>query len=320
MILHYLRISLRNLRKYKTQTAISIAAMAVSLTLMGMVSSVMLMFKSSPFLHQPYSNRIEKLSYAKDGSTYIDYVDLELIKNHHFKNAEETHYVEGSTYFMNVTSDPGSDDQKSLSSLGTSMDSEFIKFVGAKSAISGETIKALGENEVIITDWLAKKLFKDADPIGRYINLEFSYYDGTPNNQNYLIRDVVESQYHIYSPLPSRCHVFFLADHLTKESKANCFFILKKGASRDSLLDEIKEIIPEGNAELRHLSDFYNQEENRILTIRNFVILFLFFFVVLSFSNYLRQQTQLFRLREREVALRTCVGGSHRSLFSLFTT
>ncbi len=79
MILHYIQISIRNLSKYKTQTAISICAMAVSLTLMAMVSSIMLMLKPSPLLHQSYSNRIEQLSYAKDGSTYINYDDLELI-------------------------------------------------------------------------------------------------------------------------------------------------------------------------------------------------------------------------------------------------
>ncbi len=233
MILHYIQISIRNLSKYKTQTAISICAMAVSLTLMAMVSSIMLMLKPSPLLHQSYSNRIEQLSYAKDGSTYINYDDLELITNHQFKNAEDFHYVEVTTYFMNVTSDPGGDNQKSLTSIGTSIDKDFLKFIGSKSAISGERIGTVSANEVIITDWLAKKLFNDANPIGRYINLEFRYYDGTANNQNYLIKDVVESQNNIYSPLPSRCDVFLLANHLTKENRTSCFFILNE----DSVCD-----------------------------------------------------------------------------------
>ncbi len=319
MILHYIQISLRNLRKYKTQTAISIAAMSVSLTLMGIVSSIMLIFKPFPFLHQPYTNRVEQLAYAQDSSTFIDNDDMQLIANHHFKNAEKIQYVEASTYFMNVTSDPGSDDKKSLSAVGTSIDKDFLKFIGSKSAITGERIASISQNEVIISDWLAKKLFKDANPIGRYINLEFSNYDGAEINQQYKIKDVVEIQNSVYSPIPARCQVFLLADNLTKNSKVNCFFILKEGASRDSLLEEVKEIIPEGNAELQHMSNSH-QDENRILSIRNFVILFLFLFVLLSFSNYLRQQTQLFRLREREVALRTCVGGNPKSLFFLFTT
>ncbi len=320
MILHYIQISLRNLRKYKMQTAISICSMAVSLTLMALVSSVMLKFKPFPFIHQPFFNRIEQLSFEKDGSIFASYDDLNLILNNHLKNAEEIHYLEGANYFMNVTSDPDSDNERSLLSLGITMDSDFLKFIGYKSAITGGIIESLSENEVIITDWLSKKLFKEKNPIGRYLNLEYGSYDGFKINKNFKIKDVLESQTNIYTPIPSRCNVFLLADHLSKESHASCYFILREGASRDSLSQELKDLIPGRDIQLRHFSDLYSQEENRILTVTNMTILFLFLFVLMSFSNFLRQQTQLFRLREREVALRTCVGCTPKSLFVLFST
>ncbi len=288
MILHYIQISLRNLRKYKTQTAISIAAMAVSLTLMALVSSLLLMIKPSTFLHQPFFNRIEKFSYGKDRSPYANYEDLSLMTSHHLKNAEEIHYLEGATYFMNVTSDPGSDYERSLSTVGTTMDSGFMKFIGSKSAITGDIVSSVSENEVIITDWLSKKLFKEKNPIGRFINLEFSYYDGSKINQNFKIKDVIESQHNIYSPIPSRCNVFLLADHLSKGRKASCFFILKEGASRDSLRQELNDLIPACDIQLQHLSNNL-QEEKGILGVRNIAILFLFLFVLVSFSNFLRQ-------------------------------
>ena len=320
MLLHYILISLRNLNKYKTQTAISICAMAVSLTLMAMISSVMLQIKPSTLFDQPYAERVEQLYYGKDGSAFANNDELALIMDHYFNSAEEIHYLEGATYFMNVTSDPGSGDEKSLTSIGTAMDSDFLKFSGSKSAISGKSVSSVSEKEVIITDWLAKKLFKDENPIGRYLNLDYINYVGSNINQNYVIKDVIESQSSIYDPIPSRCHVFLLADHLSKESKASFFFILREDASRDSLAEELKEIVPGEDLKLKNVYSIYIQNENETLAIRNLVILFLFLFVLISFSNYLRQQTQLFHLREREVALRTCVGSSPNSLFILFVT
>ncbi|MDE6479746.1 MAG: ABC transporter permease, partial [Muribaculaceae bacterium] len=185
MLLHYLRISLRNLNKYKTQTAISICAMAVSLTLMAMISSVMQGIKPSTLFDQPYAKRVEQLSNGKEGLMLVNYDDLALIIGHHFNSAEEIHYLEDATYFMNVTSDPGSDNERSLTSIGTSLDSDFLKFLGKKSAISGNIVSSLSDKEVIITDRLAKKLFKEENPIGRSINLDYSNIDGSKFNQNY---------------------------------------------------------------------------------------------------------------------------------------
>ncbi|MDE6696364.1 MAG: FtsX-like permease family protein, partial [Muribaculaceae bacterium] len=133
-------------------------------------------------------------------------------------------------------------------------------------------------------------------------------------------KDVIKSQNNIYNPISQRCHLFLLADKLSKDSKASCFFILRENASHDSLTQELKEIIPTENIKLRNVYDINIQEENKILFTRNLIILFLFLFVLVSFSNYLRQQAQLFRLREREVALRTCVGCTPKSLYILFVT
>lgn len=294
--------------------------MAVSLTLMAMISSIMLDIKPSTLLDQPYAERVEQFYYEKDGSLYANYDDLAIMISHHFKSAEEIHYLEGATYLMNVTSDSGSDDERSLTSVGTSIDGNFLKFWGFKSAISGNIVSSVSEKEVMITDWLAKKIFKDENPVGRYLNLNYMNYDGSKINQNYIIKDVIESHRSNDNPILSRCHVFLLADNLSKNSKVKCYFILREEASRDSLYKELKEIIPEEDILLQNVYRFEMENENKFLSMRNTVILFLFLFVLVSFSNYLRQQTQLFRLREREVALRTCVGCTPKSLFILFVT
>lgn len=67
---------------------------------------------------------------------------------------------------------------------------------------------------------------------------------------------------------------------------------------------------------LTTIADMY--DDTMTILIRDGVILFLFLFLCVSFSGYLRQQIQLFRLREREIAVRTCCGGKPSGLFALF--
>ncbi len=319
MILHYIQISLRNLRKYKTQTAISICAMAVSLTLLGMCASMILTIKPTPLFDQPYAKRVEQIR-TKDNSQYINHEDFELIANHQFKNAEKIHFTEGTTYFMKITSDSGSDNELSMYSVGTSTDTDFMNFMGIRSTISGKKASPISDNEVIITDWLAKRLFKGKNPIGKYINLDFTTYNGSNVNRNFVIKDVIETLHFSNEIIPTRCQIFIPTDHLSKDSRVSCLFVLREGASRDSLAKELNEIFTDDDKQLLNVWQQYSEKEKKIMTDQFWMILFLFLFVVVSFSNYMRQQLQLFRLREREVALRTCVGGGFKSLFILFLT
>ena len=160
MILHYIRISLRNLNKYKTQTAISICAMAVSLTLLAIVTPIMLSVKPIPLLRQPYAGRIEEFSYEGDLSRIVNPADRELILGHHFKSVEEIHVNPASGYSVKVTANTGNKDEHSLLTYGKQCEKGFIKFNGVKSLYSGKTVGDLSEKEIDITDWLAKNYLR----------------------------------------------------------------------------------------------------------------------------------------------------------------
>ncbi|MDE6548588.1 MAG: ABC transporter permease [Muribaculaceae bacterium] len=322
MILHYIRISLRNLSKYKTQTAISILAMAVSLTLMAVVSSMALSIKPTPMLSQPYADRT--VLFSHDDDKYIDQYftqiadskEMALILGHQFKGVEEIHYSIFGYPGINISSNSGEDNERSLLNEAVVTDKGFLRSQGIRSVYTGKVIETLADNETVITEKLARKLFGKENPIGKSVNVGYFYFNNGPMDKTYTVKDVMEN--------PSPTHKFFqltegifvCEDELLDRNDALCYFILKEGASVDELTEELNELLGSRNIKLLDAKDHYSEKET--MAIRNAIILFLFLFVLVAFSNYLRQQTQLFRLREREVALRTCIGCQPSSMLMLF--
>lgn len=318
MILHYLKIALRNISKYKTQTAISICAMAVSLTLLAIVTPIMLSVKPIPLLCQPYAERIEEFSYDGDLSRTVNPSDRELILGHHFKSVEEIHVNPAIGYGIMVTANSGSKDEHSLITYGMPCEKGFIKFNGVKSLYSGKTVGDLSEKEIVITDWLAKKLFEGENPIGKTVSIKIAYMGNNhPYDGNYIVKDVVHRGTSDNGFMSSYQHVYIGAEQFPGDVSF-MYFLLKEGSTREELTKELNNLLPSGKVRLYNVKETY--DNNKLLAIRNCVILFLFIFVLVTFANYMRQQAQLFRLREREIALRTCVGCVPSSLFCMFST
>lgn len=71
MILHYIKISVRNILKYKTQTVINVCSIAVSMMLLSVIASMLLTIKPLSILRQPYSDRIVKLRSSDPNSLVL---------------------------------------------------------------------------------------------------------------------------------------------------------------------------------------------------------------------------------------------------------
>lgn len=316
MFLHYIRISIRNLRKYKTQTAISICAMAVSLTLMAIVSSIMLSYKAAPLLSQPYVDKVEQFAQNEISRT-VNMKDKELILGHQFKSVKELHLAVTSAFNIMVTANPSGKDDHTMIVYGGFEDPGFLNFLGEKSIYSGEVVGSFKDKEVVITDWLAKKLFQEENPIGKPLSLKSPYLGTFFNEGEYIVKDVIARPSSDHSFLYEDEHLFIFPDRLP-EDMCYLYFVLHENATREDLHKELADLLNNQDFVLYNVKDTY--DETNTITLRNGIIIFLFLFVLVSFSNYIRQQTQLFRLREREIALRTCIGSQPASLFSLLAT
>lgn len=322
MILHYIRISLRNLSKYKTQTTISIVSMAVSLTLMAIVASILMPLKPIYLFGQKYADRTVQYSQVKEDGRRFRYAipgKLSLIVSHPFKSVDEIHYYEfGEGNPMHITANSAQDNERSLFNESFLIDSGFLTFQGIKSVYSGNEIGTLADGETVLTAKLAKKLFDQENPIGKSVNVSHPHSMNKTLDRTYIVKDVMED------PVPKQPFfrlpegIFIAADEELMNRDAECFFILKDGASPDDLAKELNELLGGiDQIKAEYVKDIYSYQGS--LNVRKAIILFLFLFVLMAFSNYLRQQTQLFWLREREVALRRCIGCLPSSMFLLFS-
>lgn len=313
MFRHYVKIAFRNILKYKTQTIISVCAMAVSVTLLSFVSSLMLTLTATPLFYRPYSDRVEQLTYANHNYV-ISGEDMALINGHQFKSAEEVHFCQMGVLGMMAGASADGKERRELLTTGMNMDPDFLRFYGAKSVISGDVVDRLSSGEVIITESLAKKLFDGRNPVGSAINIHT--YDGNETERSYVVKDVMETLGRTSFFLSTNREIFLPTEEIPGNDRYRCMLLLRKGMDRETLKKEVSQLIPERGGDLVNVKKTY--DETPAIIVRNCVIVFLFLFLCVSFTSYLRQQTQLFRIREREVAIRTCCGGKPGSLFLLF--
>ena len=317
MILHYIRISLRNLNKYKTQAAISICAMAVSLTLMAIVVSLALSIRQLPLISQPYADRTVELRLQDDQSVPPGSDEMTLITGHQFSNVEESHYIEwGYGIPANITSNSGQDNERSLINDVFIADNGYLNFHGMKSAITGKTIDCLTADETVITKKLARKLFGKENPIGKGVFVHSNTFGNQIPDKIYTVKDVMEDPSPFNKLINEAEGIFIAGDQFFPNTRYQCFFVTKEGKSTDALKTELQELMVGQQIDLLDVKKIYSSDEE--MAIRNSIILFLILFVIVAYSNYLRQQLQLFRFREREVALRTCLGSMPGSLPLLF--
>lgn len=320
MIRHYLAISLRNIRKYKAQSIISICAMAASMTLMAIITSfIMYYLIGNPIFDTPYTNRIEILHTAERGDAVSTEI-LELVLGHQFDCVEDIHYVEIDRYATNVTANPGESTEKAMLTSSATADPEFFAFAGVRSEATGDLAAKCRNDEVVISESLAKKLYGDTNPIGSRINLHIFSFDNSSTDRTYTVRDVLRRPPEANVFFSNYNDVYFYDQHKPATGMFKVYIRLREGYTAEDLAKELKALSDTQFSESVNAKMLEEQTTGRLNERCDMVIAFLFLLVCVSFASYLRQECQFFRLREREVAIRTCCGGKPRNLFALFFT
>lgn len=319
MIRHYLAIALRNIRKYKAQTIISICAMAASLILMGFITSILEFVLGSPVFDTPYAHRVEILHTTENGDAVSNEL-LELVLGHQFESVESIHYVEIDRYASTVTANPGCDDEKSMLTSAAIADPQFFAFAGLRSLATGKVTADFGSDEVIITESLAKKLYGDKNPVGSRINLHIHSFDHLASDRSYTVRDVLRRTPEANMFFSNLNDVYFYDPHRPSYAMFKVYMLIRGGYTAEDLAKELRSLSNTQFRESLNVKKFNDQIMGPLKRDFRTVVFFLFLFVCVSFASYLRQECQLFRLREREIAIRTCCGGKYHNLFILYFT
>lgn len=327
MLLHNLKVALRNILKYKVQTLGSILSLAIGMVTLATVHSFLQNFRMASINHEPYYDRVYNLrfdSIQKRQSDHSIRINGDIVRA--VKANGGPRCIEQGPYAPNGMLTGGwaeftlnGNTRRKTPLDAVPLDRNYPNFVGIRSAITGEKIKVLGPHDAIINEKQAKQIFGDKNPVGASIHLSKSY-------GNYQLRlvdvyqDLSLTEQHssalFYSP-------WELEDMDPEQFNAgNLYVVLKEGCTPQQLKAEVNgRLKPLGlKVKTEKLKDRLSEEYSTVAIARSITYLIGSLILLAAIIGFLRMQTQLFWMRRREISLRITNGATRLQLFSMFAT
>ena len=153
MLLHYIKIAVRQLLKYKLHTAVSLLCMSLGLVLFGFVDSLFELDKEL--------TRIIDFMPQKDGNTYmLQGEEIEQILNADIEGLEDIKAYLASGYAKCY--EVGKEDEPYEVSI-IPVNSQYFRYASVVGS------KTLNKGEIIINEKLAKRMYGDDSPIGKQL-------------------------------------------------------------------------------------------------------------------------------------------------------
>ena len=329
MLLHNLKVALRNILKYKVQTLGSILSLAIGMVTLATVHSFLQNFRMASINHEPYYDRVYNLrfdSIQKRQSDHSIRINGDIVRA--VKANGGPRCIEQGPYAPNGMLTGGwaeftlnGNTRRKTPLDAVPLDRNYPNFVGIRSAITGENIKVLGPHDAIINEKQAKQIFGDKNPVGASIRLSKDY-------GNYQLRLVDVYQDLSLTELDMSSSALFyspweLEDMDPEQFYAvNLYVVLKEGCTPQQLKAEVNSRLkPLGlKVKTEKLKDRLSEEYSTVAIARSITYLIGSLILLAAIIGFLRMQTQLFWMRKREISLRITNGATRLQLFSMFAT
>ena len=329
MLLHNLKVALRNILKYKVQTLGSILSLAIGMVTLATVHSFLQNFRMASINHEPYYDRVYNLrfdSIQKRQSDHSIRINGDIVRA--VKANGGPRCIEQGPYAPNGMLTGGwaeftlnGNTRRKTPLDAVPLDRNYPNFVGIRSAITGEKIKVLGPHDAIINEKQAKQIFGDKNPVGASIRLSKDY-------GNYQLRLVDVYQDLSLTELNMSSSALFyspweLEDMDPEQFYAvNLYVVLKEGCTPQQLKAEVNSRLkPLGlKVKTEKLKDRLSEEYSTVAIACSITYLIGSLILLAAIIGFLRMQTQLFWMRRREISLRITNGATRLQLFSMFAT
>ena len=327
MLLHNLKVALRNILKYKVQTLGSILSLAIGMVTLATVHSFLQNFRMASINHEPYYDRVYNLrfdSIQKRQSENSIRINGDIVRA--VKANGGPRCIEQGPYAPNGMLTGGwaeftlnGKTRRKMALDAVPLDRNYPNFVGIRSAITGEKIKVLGPHDAIINEKQAKQIFGDKNPVGASIHLSKSY-------GNYQLRLV--DVYQDLSLTEQKSSALFYSPWELEDMDpdqfyaVNLYVVLKEGCTPQQLKAEVNgRLKPLGlKVKAEKLKDRLSEEYSSVAIARSITYLIGSLILLAAIIGFLRMQTQLFWMRRREISLRITNGATRLQLFSMFAT
>lgn len=303
MLLHYIKIAVRQLLKYKLHTAVSLLCMSLGLVLFGFVDSLFELDKEL--------TRIIDFMPQKDGNTYmLQGEEIEQILNADIEGLEDIKASLPSGYAKCY--EVGKEDEPYEVSI-IPVNSQYFRYASVVGS------KALNKGEIIINEKLAKRMYGDDSPIGKQLVIterEFFEID------QYL--EYIDISYTIVGVAKNELRNKDRTIYVPFNENVACMVsaTLSKGYRLKDVqktLDKMQIFRSETGEPLKiNLVSAVNYSADlfsRIIT--SFFALLIFITGVVGFMRFF---IQMLDTRHRELVLRKCVGSNNKGLNLLLAT
>lgn len=327
MLLHNLKVALRNILKYKVQTLGSILSLAIGMVTLATVHSFLQNFRMASINHEPYYDRVYNLRFDSIQNRQSDHsirINGDIVRA--VKANGGPRCIEQGPYAPNGMLTGGwaeftlnGNTRRKMQLDAVPLDRNYPNFVGIRSAITGEKIKVLGPHDAIINEKQAKQIFGDKNPVGASIHLSKSY-------GNYQLRLV--DVYQDLSLTEQNSSALFYSPWELEDMDLNQFYavalyvVLKEGCTPQQLEAEVNSRLkPLGlKVKTEKLKDRLSEEYSTVAIACSITYLIGSLILLAAIIGFLRMQTQLFWMRRREISLRITNGATRLQLFSMFAT
>lgn len=264
MIIHNIKVAVRNLMKYKFQTIISVLSIAIGIVTLAFTHSMLLLCGWTPIHDEPYYERVYRILFKSLPEDEWVRANPEIIKalkaNGGLSNAEKTVVSCGPIFGMQVEFHLLDSAVRKGIVKGRQIDPEYPAYMGLHSAITGKKIRTLKAGEAIVSHDFAKKVLHSDNPIGA-VQILTCYQQPIPVTivdvyKSIPIRDQTLQNDELCYSTENSVEDLCTMEHI---QIGGIYTVLKKDKNREQLLKEINHRMKPLNvaAELSNVSEMY---------------------------------------------------------------
>ena len=304
MIIHYLKVASRNLWKYRTHSLISLLCLAVGITFY----TVMSLFVNI-LARQADLPNAERRALLMSGNSFLKLKDIDYL---HALHIEEMDSLTVSSFGQTPTEVVCIDQyQRELPYMAEYIRANERYFHNYYLRVVAGDVHMLKDNEIVIHENFARRAFKDQNPIGLSIR-QPKRKEG--ELEDFRIVGIVSgrpfdttSPPDIYFPLSFRSEEALMVEtHI------------KPGVDMQNFKTRMRDILLEPSDKDSYVLVKPHLERYKDIFLAKLLCLFIGSLILLSgIINFLKFIIQMFYNRQRELAIRKCVGSDMTGLFFL---
>lgn len=309
MIIHYLKISLRNLLKYKTHSLISAICLAVGIVCYTLVCFFIQEINKQEDL--PNSERRVRIEVNQRQSSFFRAKEIQRLVEQSIMGLE---CLTIQSYNNSTEIEVIDNDQRNLPFLikYRGVNGNFFSYY-ARNLLYGNQLPD-APDEVVLSQKFARKAYGTANPIGTIIHLSDPKYIAENSIQDFKVVNVVEEE----DLQSSKADCYFFYEIIPNDEALSVGGYLSPKTDIETLNKTLQSIRWQRDEDTVHPVAKFTQRHDSTFEMVKLLVLFIASLILISgLINFLKFIIQMFYNRQREVALRKCMGSEIKGLFLL---